>query len=190
MLRAGALGIVLLLFATGCAWRTAHSERYFGPVFHRTIAAADGEAAVRQTRHLGFLLEVGRQWGLTVGFADRVAAAPAEIAGGASSGERWSTLGSPPFGSWFFSPLYLVGRRLPAPRFLARTVLGVRVGYGEEARSLSVGYARTTEVRPPHDALYALDYDASDPLAMRFHVWHDRPGHQPPVQVILKEDIP
>jgi len=190
VLRAGALTIVFLLFASGCAWRTAQSERYFGPVFHRTVAAADGRASVRQTRHLGLLLEMGRQWGLAVGFADRVAAAPVEIAGGDTDGEQWSDLGSARLGSWSFSPLYLAGRGLPTPRFLARTILGVRLGYGEEARSLSVGYARATEVRPPHDALYALEYDAGDPLAMRFHVWHDRPGHQPPVQLILKEGIP
>lgn len=187
----GFVGLVVgvTLLASGCAWRNAGSERYFGPVFYRQTSAGAGKAWVRQARHVGFLLEGGRQWGVAVGYADRIGAAPEELGGGAAPAYEWRSPGSLPFfGDWAFSPFYLEGRDLPRPVFVKRTLIGVQLGYGAEVRAASLGYANTTEVRPPPDALYELDFSSHDPLGMRFRIWRDQPGQAPPVHLILKED--
>jgi hypothetical protein len=182
-------GLLLGALGSGCAWRGDGAERYFGPVFYRHAPEPGDEAWVRQARHVGFLLEGGRQWGVALGYADRIGAAPRELGDAPPPEYAWSSAGSLPlFGGWSFSPFYLQGRGLPEPIFVKRTLLGVQLGYGAEVRSVSLGYAGTTQVRPPHDALYELDFSSDDPMGMRFRIWRDQAGRAPPVHLILKED--
>ena len=178
--------LLCALVAGGCAWHSAGAEHYLGPVWFRYSSGDD--AHVRQTRRFGLLFEGGRQWSLGVGSATRVAASPADV-GGATHTEHWDRkawFGATKPETWHFSPFYVSARNLSTPVFFIRSLFGVQAGFGSELRSLTLGWARRSEIRPPPDSLYRFRYDSSRPLDMHFKIWRYEPGEPAPVQLILK----
>jgi hypothetical protein len=134
----------------------------------------------------GGAAEAGRQWGLSLGFIDRVAATPrdgiAPCPAEAGSGDDRR--------QWHFSPLYKRFDDREPPRFVHRSVVGTQAVAGPEGGALSLGAISATLFTPPPDAFCSFRYDASDPTGMRFTVWNVRPGNPVPEEDILKEVQP
>ncbi len=181
--------IVLASQSAACAVRTTSSEHYFGPVLFRSMRPPQGRAHVHETRHFGVLFESGTQWGILLGFIDRIAAAPLEVDSIANIHEsngpdtHWTkALGGVDEvdqSDWQFSLLHLRGGPRRRPEFLARTVVGSEIGFGAESRAVSIGYSRTAVLRVPDDQICALHFISDAPLAMRFERWKRRPGEPP-----------
>ena len=170
-----ALLLIALLHA-GCVWRAGGVEHYLGPVWFEYTAPPEGNAYVWVGRHFPIAIEAGRQWGLNIISLHRTAAFPQNLNEPRNESMKWTYWGLPfvmheiqPH-SRVFSFLYLKGERIPTPEFIARTTLGVAIGAGTEARSLSIGWAATTEFIPRTDAYYVLSYRSDHPLETDFSV--------------------
>lgn len=166
----------VILASSGCALRSADAEHYFGPVLFRHSEGADGGAVVVQVRSLGFLGELGWQWAITLGVADRVT-----VAGRVAQEPmpaRWSSsgLGHLAPGRWYLSPFYLRGDGIAPSHFIYRRLYGAQIGTGDEWAAASIGVIARAEMRAPHDAVAIVRFSSADPLAARFTIWTaDRP---------------
>jgi hypothetical protein len=192
------------LLVMGCAVRTGDTELYLGPVLFRYSGACRDETAISQIVQAGAVVEAGRQWGVTVGLAERIAATAADGRPAPAPGEacaeqaRWTAPVSIPFSlaprRWIFSPIYLRCRGCAAPAFVVRSAAGVQAVAGPEASALSLGLTTRTLATPPRDAFWLLRFDARRPMETRFTVWSASPGvGQAPERIldeVRKEDIP
>ena len=75
------LVIPCFVFLSGCIWRTASEDHYFGPVLVRETNATQEKAFVSQQVHFPFVLEGGTQWGVSLGYQKRIVAVPQELTG-------------------------------------------------------------------------------------------------------------
>jgi hypothetical protein len=168
-----------LLLASGCAIRAARSDRYIGPVFHRSVTVCDRGADVSEVLSVGVLAEVGRQSGVALGVADRVAVVPHDDVPGQcmpSGGSHWS-----------FSPLWLSIEHRDQPRLVRRTLAGAQAAVGVETTALSIGGVSTMLIHPPPDAFSVIRFDGRRPMQTHFTVWTVRPGTEVPEAAILEE---
>ena len=169
-------GIVctIALSQSSCAWRTSRADHVFGPALYRFSPPSHQKPAVVQTLHLPFLLEGGRQWGVSVGGIQRLALAPRRSNGAAGSEKSEAQpqgcwISSEP-GNWHMSWLYLRAPLREPPVFIRRSVVGLHAGGGAEERGLSLGYSSVTATTPREAALYELDFDSRHPLDATFVV--------------------
>jgi hypothetical protein len=174
------------LLVMACAVRVGDAEHYVGPVLFRYSGACRTDPAISQVVQAGVVGEAGRQWGMTLGVWERIAATAAdglraaEPAEPCEDGVRWTAPLSIPFTlaprRWTFSPIYLRCDGCGAPAFVARTAAGVQAVAGPEASALSVGVTTRTLATPPDDAFWVLRFDARRPMETRFTVWPMSPG--------------
>jgi hypothetical protein len=192
--------ILLAALATGgCAWRTGTAEHYVGPVLFRYSAPADDRPGTTQVVAIGILGEIGRQLGLSLGVVDRIAVSAHDRSrpdtDDPGPAPTWSTplspLPPPAPDRWNASLLYLrvTGRVTGAAEsaFVVRTLYGIQLVTGPEARAASAGVVSLTRLQLPDDAIAVLHYDARAPLAARFSVWRASPDRVVPAAEILEE---
>jgi hypothetical protein len=164
-------------------------------VFLRLTDGGSGGADVIESSQIGVLGEAGSQWGLSVGWVDRIAASPLagiddpDAPGVAGAGwQRWlGTMGDLSPGKWHFSPVWTRGRDLPPREFLYRRTIGAQAVAGPEATSVSIGVIVRTLLLPRRDAVTALRFDSSRPFATRLLVWPASSGTLLPAGPILEE---
>jgi hypothetical protein len=165
---------VALLGTASCAIRGNDRDHYLGPVIFRQ---ANETARVFETWHLGVLGEAGGQNGLSAGAVHRVAAEPVDT----DTGPTRSPSGTPhldaslpsvplPFGDWRLSPIYLEQAHAPSGGFVMRTLVGSQLGWGAEARALSVGFVRTSKLVTPDDSLVTFYFSSRKPLDSVFRI--------------------
>jgi hypothetical protein len=176
------------IFIPGCAFRTATAEYYLGPTVLRVRDACREATQVSEVIQSGVVGEAGTQWGLALGFTDRVAAVAVDGGGDAcgqsGAASRWSSPFTIPGellpGRWRFSPLYVRSERRSGPRFVRRLLWGAQITAGPDANALSVGAVAGTLWMLPDDAVCVLQYDDRDPMATRFSVRSVKPGEALP----------
>jgi hypothetical protein len=183
--------ILWTLTATGCVWRTERAEHYFGPTLLRTVSACDAGAAVVQARHLGVVGEAGRQWGVAIGVADRVAVVPRVGTPAGDACGHWAGIGGPASttpGRWTLSPLYARWDKPAEPALVRRVLWGAQLAAGTELTALSLGVVSRTQLVPIGDGVYAVTFDSTRPMETRFTVWPYVPGQRVPLDEIMKEE--
>jgi len=168
---------------SSCAFRTAGADHYVGPILYRTAAACPDGADTTQVVSVGAAIETGRQWGLSLGFIERVAASPRDGEIPCSTAAQGGTVDR----RWHVSAIYVRFDHDEPPRFVHRSVVGAQAVAGLEANALSIGAISATLLLPPPDAYCNLRYDARDPTGMHFTVWRVRADHPPPEREILEE---
>ncbi|MDH5738921.1 MAG: hypothetical protein OEY77_01195 [Nitrospira sp.] len=173
-----ALRIAILscsFFVSGCAVRTSQGEHYIGPVLYTTGQQATVQSMSEQ-RHFPVLVEVGTQWGLSIGVIRRVRAVPLILD---EMGQRHSANQPEHIRSWgmirlspttFLSLLYLRATPSEPPKFLARSILGISLGVGSEQYTLTAGMKHVTEVRPITEGIHRLCYQSGAPERMSYVV--------------------
>jgi len=178
------------IFIPGCAFRTTTAEYYLGPTVLRARNACCEAAQVSEVIQFGVVGEAGTQWGLALGFTDRVAAVAVD-GGGDACGEsgaasRWSSPFTIPGellpGRWR-SPLYVRSERRSGPRFVRRLLWGAQLTAGPDANALSVGAVAGTLWTLPDDAVCVLQYDDR----ARFSVRSVKPGEVDRHGAVLNE---
>ena len=157
------LAFVLVgIAASGCAWRTRNADHIVGPVLYRFSAPP----AVLQTAHFPLLLEGGRQWGISIGCAERislVATQPGAVRTTAEDAPQgWLIHPAPQH--WQCSWIYLRAPFREPPEFIRRTIIGAHGGAGTEERAVSIGYSSMATTTPRHEAVYQLDFHSRRPL--------------------------
>lgn len=165
----GQIGLCILpVLLSGCAWHTGQAEHLFGPTRFRFTESPAGEVLAFQSWHAPFLFEGGNQWGLSLGFAQRLSLAPEQQleAPGKEPAmpQPGRPLPKPRTDRWRWSWLY---RRVPLarqPEFVWRSSLGLHARAGVEENALSLGYTSMTLMSPLHDGLYELDFSSRRPL--------------------------
>ena len=158
----------------GCIIRSGTRQRVVGPVWYRTAAPPKGKAHVLQVRTLPFLIELGGQTGLSLGFADRVTVAP-EICGEPPRAKP----GFPETDGWDFSLLQIVVEHPSGPLFHTRGVWGAELGAGEAHRGVTVGYAYATHFLPQTEGFYDFAFASNAPMETILRLRRHRPGHSP-----------
>ena len=155
--------IVSLYFLSGCVWRTEKEELYFGPVWLRNIKPPQGEAHVSQQMHFPFVFEGGKQWGFSIGYQNRVIAAPTEAheSSVCTTSHSMGTNKQDWNFEWYWSTQEI---SFPEPGFFARTNVGLTIGLGDEANGFSLGGTRTTQLRPQKDSFHRFQYSSGNPL--------------------------
>ena len=180
--------------ATACAIRLDRADHYFGPTFYRAVAPPKGKAFAVETATPLVSAEAGLQWGLAIGWTDRIVASPEFC--GATRGPSEHTQpsvevrGAPADGGWHFSPLHLAVDRPQSPMFLARSVAGVHVAAGTELVALGAGYASRRQVLPDDDAYYEFSFDSRNPRAMELRIWSDAHPGLAPIPLDLETTCP
>lgn len=164
------LPLVVVVLFPGCAWRTGNVEHYFGPVLFRYSDAAESACNVTDVLGLGILAEGGRQWGLSAGFVNRLAAAPRQQATQTQWTRPWSLWRTTTPREWNLSLLYLRGENVSSPLLVRRQLVGAGVLVGNEITALSVGYASRVNIAPRDDSFSIVVFDSSKPLASRCEV--------------------
>src|SRR6266478_2642247 len=71
---------LLLLLASSCAIRSATADHYVGPVLYRRGTPCRDGADVTEVVQVGGAAETGREWGVSLGVIERVAATPRDAA--------------------------------------------------------------------------------------------------------------
>lgn len=189
------VALLVALVVDGCAWRTAHTEHYFGPVLFRYTRPREGNAYVTQVKNFLFSFEGGNQWGLSVGPSGRTAIAPrrldADNSESSISSMVWtrplSPSASPDPGEWNWSLLYLRGDEVPKPTFVERWRYGINILIGRETCSLGVGISSTTRAILPENAVAVLSFDDGSPVDARYTIWAVGSDDELPVPAILEE---
>lgn len=163
---------------TGCTVYSERAEHHFGLVLYRYATPVSGQANVGQLIHPGLLLEAGKNWGITLGLAERINVIPQQAAGSAtqSSDTGWQTAptlssSTPPEKQWNFSFFYLRVPQASSPYFIYRTHYGLGAALGEELTALSLGMTRRTLFVPQENAISTLHFQSDDPMETRAKVW-------------------
>jgi hypothetical protein len=162
----------LLPFLAGCAWRTDRADYLIGPTLFRFRKTPSDSAMLCQTIQFPVRLEGGRQWGLTLGGAQRFAVAPfarrfdtnsavAESIAPSGIGIRAKP------NQWQWSWIFL---RAPMhhPIFVHRSDLGFHTGIGAEERAIQLGYSSVTGTQPGVEGIYDLEFSSREPLRTKF----------------------
>jgi hypothetical protein len=186
------MAAVAILACCGCVIRTEGAEHYVGPVLIRATDACHGRAVAVQSLHLGLSGEVGRQMGVAVGVAERVAAAPVVDGSSAAQCDEWTVVGIPGTidpDRWTFSPFYAKRRTASPSELVWRQLFGAQVAAGSELSAMSVGVVSRTELAPGPDAYYRLTFDTTKPMQARFQKWPYRPGEVLP-ELTTEEEEP
>lgn len=192
-MRVAFIVLVVACSSSGCAWRTATAERYFGPVLFR-FSPPEGDApAINQVISIGIFGEAGRQWGISLGVVERLTVSPVYMRGTDPEEPlrqaHWSMLlgglVSPAPRRWNFSPLYLRVDEVGTPALVTRRLYGAQIVAGPEERAASLGVVSLARVDVPEDAIAVIDYDSRAPMAARLRVWRVGADHElPPLHVI------
>ena len=198
VMRAAFVVLVVAYSASGCAWRTATAEHYFGPVLFRYSPPEGDAPATNQVVAVGALGEAGRQWGMSLGVVERITVSPAYMRGTereeAQQRPQWSMLlgglVSPAPRRWTFSPVYLRVDEIGVPALVVRRLYGAQIVAGPEVRAASLGVVSLARVDVPDDAIALIDYDSRVPMAARFRVWRVGPDHELPPLHVLQEITP
>ncbi len=172
----GLVALTLLLTSTGCIWRTADTDHFWGPILIRANQPPQGNAFLWEERSVVPLVaEGGNHIGLTIGFLKRLAANPIEIDKKASL--RWcygllNTSCSIPTVSdgWYWSFLYSRITHNASPEFYDRYVLGASVGAGSDGYQATLGYSADTRQKPQDNAYYIFCYRRTNPFQTRFEL--------------------
>jgi hypothetical protein len=180
-----------LMLAVGCAWRSGETEHYLGPMLFRFSDPSNQNANISQVRAFGLLTEIGSRWGLTIGYAERVAVIPRYMNESSGGNPIWSKplslFGPPTPDRWNMSLLYLRGTRVSIPRLVGRYVVGGQALIAREMNGVSIGVVSHLHVALPDNALVMISYNASDPLSTVFSVWTDDLDRELPIGAILEE---
>lgn len=192
----GAMGLIGLGFLlAGCAMRLHGVEHYVGPVVFRYSDPDAGSSYVSQVARIGVFIEGGTQWGVALGYAERVAVAPRRVEGTGTEEQavpRWvrpfSLVRPPEPGRWNLSLLYLRVAPAATPLFVRREAFGLEATAGPEAVALSIGVAIRTWSEVPDNAMVRLHFDASRPLQTRLRVWAGPVDAEPPLNFTEEED--
>lgn len=111
-----------------------------------------------QTAHFPLLFEGGRQWGLSMGYVNRLVVAPVSGDMAEVSVPRWSFV--------FFH------KRAPrdpeGAEFRQRCTAGLYAHAGNELRALGLGFSARNDTLPGTDGLYELTFDSRNPFGTHF----------------------
>ena len=181
-LRVSCLIVGILCAHASCAWRSQEAEHYFGPVMYRYVTPGSGKAYLSEQIHFPFLFETGDQWSFTIGLNRRLVASPIVIKKfrkGKVDSTLWkwtkplALLPDPAEGEWGVSLIYLRGDGLKESNLFSRAQYGASMGFGNEARNLSLGVASKVELRPVQEGVYLLEYDSNRSNETRYEIWVD-----------------
>lgn len=162
--------VLLVCCSTGCAWRTSRADHLIGPVLYRFSEPTVNNQTIVQTWHAPLLIEGGRQWGLSLGAAHRLALAPQAPGAAAADETVRGWLVQPRARRWQVSWFYLRAPLRETPVFIRRGVTGLHAGGGMEERAFTLGYSAMTATRPGAEAVYQLDFHSRHPLETKFVV--------------------
>jgi len=179
----------------GCAIRLEGGEHYFGPVLFRFSDPDRASARVSQVVRVGVFGDVGSQWGIGLGYGERLAVAPMAIEGseaGQSPSPSWirplSLRRAPEPGQWNLSLFYLKVTAAPPAFFVRRSLVGIEATAGADAVALSVGATFRTVSRLPRNALMWLQFTADQPLRTTLRIWAGPVDAELPADFIPTED--
>jgi hypothetical protein len=169
------LSLLILLKSSlyGCIIRTSHADHYLGPVI-LVQGSADVSAGTSEQIHFPAVIEMGTQWGISIGLIKRVVGSPDEVTSSNDAGHPQNRIlvstfmGFPLTSNALISLLYLRAEQEALPEFRMRSLIGGRIGFGAEYRSASIGVVHTTEFVPLKEGLYFLCYRSNQPEALRF----------------------
>ncbi len=186
-----ALLLLAACSSAACVVRTERGEHYVGPVLVRATDACRGGSTVVQSVQAGVFGEVGRQNGVAVGVAQRVALAPVTTGPREAQCDRWTVVAGVPGDvgpdHWTFSPFYARRDAAAPPELVWRLLVGAQATGGTEQSAVSVGAVSGTELRPRRDGVYRLCFDSTRPMATRFRTWPYQPGTPIPADEIIEE---
>ena len=169
------LGVILMTVFGGCVWRMGNEEHYLGPVLLRQVQPPEGKAYVSQQIHFPFVLEGGEQWGISLGYQNRIVAMPQkrpcryeEELKEIFEHKHQSNIPAKSK-EWTFQ-LFSVNYIQPQmnSKFISRTNVGVTLGFGKEANGLTIGGTRLTELNPSVEGHYIFLYGNTSPLETVF----------------------
>jgi hypothetical protein len=177
--------LVVCALGSGCVWRGAAADHYIGPLLFGTERFHARAASIDEQVHFPALIELGQQWGISVGIVRRITASPRMIDVNQPVSMRPATEASRPLFSipisknLSLSPFYLRIERMTIPELRIRSLVGFQGSVGNEGNFLSVGLSTTREFVPLQNGTYVLCHDSHRPLEMTFAVYKYRNGGSP-----------